>query len=192
MRILSLDLGNRSGFAVGVSGAKPRVESWLLKRPGDEPEVACRNLACTLRDNIQLENPELIVVERWLHPSVQPSADVVITHMLLHGVVEGLAGVFGIRTMRPTSAQFRSHFCGRSTAEPRSRGPKTARQKAASREATNNMVVKRAIMLGYLPFGSTDWDKASAVALWDWACATYARRVPKELVLFGEQPKDAP
>jgi hypothetical protein len=193
VKLISLDLGNRTGFGCGDAGAKPRLESWVLKRPGESVDVACRNFACTLRDNIQVENPDIIVAENWLHPSVQPSADTVITQMELHGALNAIAGVYGIRVARPTSAQFRKHFCGQSSAAaPRARGVKrSAKQQAADREATNRMVVKRAIMLGYLPHGSNDWDKASAAGLFDFAVATYARVPPKMLVMFGEQPSEA-
>jgi len=192
VRILALDLGNRTGFACGVAGGpKPRIESWLLKKVGQPVETSCRNLACSLRDNIQLENPDLIVAEHWLHPAVQPSADVIITQLQQHGVVEAIAGVFGIRVVRPTSAQFRTHFCGQSSAGTRRKGPRTERQKADDREATNMMVVRRAILLGYLPHGSTDWDKASAAGLYDYASAVYGRTPPRELILFGEQPREA-
>jgi len=188
MRLFALDLGNRSGFASGIAGgAKPRIESWLIKRPGQPVETACRNLACSLRDNIQLENPDIIIVEAWMHPAAQPSADVIITHMQLHGVVEAIAGVFGIRVERPTSAQFRKHFCGQSSAVGRSITRRNAKQREADRRATNEMVVKQAILLGYLPAGSTDWDKASAAGLFDYGAATFARARPRELVLFGER-----
>lgn len=159
----------------------------MIKRPGESVQTACRNLACTLRDNIRLESPDLIVTECWLPPAAQPSADVIITHLHLHGVVEGLAGVFGIRTERPAAATYRTHFCGQASAAPRRQQQRTYRQKIEDREATNVMVVKRAIMLGYLPGSSTDWDKAAAVAIWDYAAATYARTPPRELVLFGER-----
>jgi hypothetical protein len=192
VRIMALDLANRSGYACGIAGeGKPRLEAWVLKKQGEPVERACRNLSCTLRDRIQLENPDLIVVENWLHPAASRNADSTITHLHLHGAVEGIAGIFGIPTVKPTSAQFRTHFCGQSTAAPRRKIARTDKQKNQDREATNRMVVKRAIVLGYLSHGSDDWDKASAAALWDWACATYARKIPKELVLFGEQPADA-
>ena len=187
MKLIALDLGNRCGFACGNAGSKPRIESWVVKRKGEPVQVAVRNLACTLRDNIQFENPDIIITENWLDPSVQPSSDVVITQMLLHGAVEALAGVFGIRTERPTSAQFRKHFCGQASAAPRRQVRRTEKQKREDREATNMMVVKRAILLGYLPHGSADWDKASAAGLFDYGSAHYARTAPRELVLFGER-----
>jgi hypothetical protein len=193
VRLLALDLGNRCGFATGEAGGKPRVESWILKTPKQTPEVACRNLACSLRDEVRSEKPDVIVVEAWMHPAAQPSADVIITHMQLHGAVEAVAGCFGIRTERPTSAQYRKHFCGQSTAGAR-RPPaaRTPQMRQADRRATNDMVLRRAILLGYLPADSTDWDRAAAVALWDFGCAHFARRAPAELVLFGEQARAAP
>jgi hypothetical protein len=191
MKIAALDLGNRSGFACGIAGTKPRLESWLLKGRDEPVETACRNLGCTLRDNLKAEEPDLLVIEMWLAPVAQRSDRVIITHMMLHGVVEGLAGCFGIPTIRPTSAQFRKHFCGvSSAAAPRRKGTKrTEKQRAADREATNRMVVQRAILLGYLPRNSDDWDKASAAAMYDWASFTHGRVRPRELVMFGEAPR---
>lgn len=189
MKIIALDLAFRTGFACGVAGEKPRLESWRLKRPDDPMEVGVRNLGCTLRDNIQLERPDLIVVEHWLHPTASRSADATISQMHMHGAVEGLAGCYGITTAKPTPAQFRKHFCGvSSAAEPRRRGaPRTMYERNRDRDRTNTMVVNRAIALGYLPRGSTDWDKASAAGLYDYGCATYARKAPKRLVMFGEE-----
>lgn len=187
--ILALDLGARTGFAAGETGGKPRLESWVLKRAAEPIEVACSNLARSLRDNIRLERPDLIAVERYLPSAASQSAAATESQLQLHGVVLGIAGVFGIRVVRPTTAQFRLHFCGQANAAaPRRRGvERTKAQRAADREATNAMVVQRAILLGYLERGSTDWDKANAAGIWDWAAATYGRNIPKALVLFGER-----
>jgi hypothetical protein len=184
---MALDLANRTGFACGIAGEdRPRLEAWILKRPAESYEVATRNLAATLRDNIRIENPDAIVIEDFMNPAAQPSASTIVSQMFFHGAVEAIAGVYGVRTVRPTSSQFRVHFCGQASAAPKRNRPRTKAEQEADRVATNMMVVRRAILLGYLPRGSTDWDKASAAALWDWACATLARRAPTRLVMFGE------
>lgn len=187
MRIMALDLAARAGFCCGNAGSKPRVEAWILRRDGQTIHAACRNLACTLRDNIQLENPDLIVTEHWLALQQSRSAAAAIGQLLMHGVVDALAGIFDIKVERPETSTFRTHFCGQASAAPRRKGPRTNKQRAEDSHATNMMVVKRAILMGYLPHGSTDFDKASAAAMWDWACSTYARTPPRSLVLFGER-----
>jgi hypothetical protein len=55
----------------------------------------------------------------------------------------------------------------------------------AARGFINEAVLRRAILLGYLPEDSKDWDCANAAALWDYGCAKFARAVPKELVMYG-------
>ncbi|MDP2358669.1 MAG: hypothetical protein Q8M31_21800 [Beijerinckiaceae bacterium] len=187
MKIIALDLGSsRTGFACGVAGGHIRVEAWLLRRRGDAVRQAARNLGRTLRDNIQFENPDLIAVEDFLNPEAIKSPDAVIASLLMHGAVESIAGLWGIPVMSTAPGTIRKHFCGKASALPRSAGPKTSRQKAEAREATKQMVLKRAITLRYLPRDCVDYDKADACAIFDHAAHARAGHVRKELVLFGE------
>lgn len=186
MDIIGFDLGSyRTGFARGEAGSKPLVQTWLLRRKGDPMAVAARNLACTLRDQILLKLPDLIAVEDFLNPEAQNSADAAIAALGLHFSVQAVAGLWGIRVEATHPDTIRKHFCGRSSAMGRSRGPKTSKQKQEARDATKKMVIDRAVMLGMLPRGTTDNDKADACAVFDHASFTFARVAPKALVMFG-------
>jgi hypothetical protein len=189
MKILALDLDSyRTGFACGVAGSLPRVQTWLLRRRGEPVEMAVRNLGCTLRDNIQFEAPDLIAVEDYLNPVAQPSADAAIAALLLHGGVELLAGTYGIPVKRTHVDTIRRVFCGRSSFFPRTRGPKTSRQKAEARAATKAMVLRRAIDEGMLPHGCLDDDKGDACAVFRHAEIHFAKVAPKALIMFSEIP----
>jgi hypothetical protein len=189
MRIWTFDLGKRTGAAMGdPADGMPRIEAVTLRGTSDGPEVQARNLGCYLRDRLTFEKPDLIVIESALNPTASKSADATISQLLCHGALHALAGCYGIKVKIIAAATARKHFCGQASAAPRRAQPRTDKQKRDDREATNRMVVTRAIMLGYLPRGSDDWDKASAAALYDYAAAHYARVTPKSLVLFGDSP----
>lgn len=189
MLILALDLGRRTAIASGEAGSIPRVGAKALARPGEGPEEAAGELARWLRDEFVLGLPDLLAVEHWLHPSAQPSGDVVIMQMHLHGALRGIVGCYGVSVVMPTPDEVRRHFCGRASAMGRSRpgAPRDARQRAAARQATKDMVIDRAVLLGYLPKTVRDDDKADACALFDWASATHARRPVAGLRLYGER-----
>jgi hypothetical protein len=192
MRIAAFDLGSyHTGYANGIAGGDvmPAICVADLRKRGQPVWVAPGQLGIFVRDRFRVERPDLIVVEDYLNPAASRSADATIAQLLCHGSLYNTAAQYSIafRSVAPGTA--RAHFCGKaSAAEPRARGaaPKTSRQKNDDRERTNMMVVKRAIQLGYLPFGCTDWDKASAACLWDYGAAHFARAVPRELKLFSE------
>lgn len=185
MWILGLDLGTRrSGFGEGPAGdiGECRSGSVRLRREGQPMETAAANLGCFLRDRFVLRRPDLICVEHYLNPSAQKSADAAIGGLLLAGAVRAIAGCYGIRVEAPYDSTIRKHFTGKG------RAGETERAAAKdSRTATNEMVLRRAIALGYLPRDCRDWDRANAVAAFDYASAHFARRPPRELVMFGER-----
>lgn len=188
MLILSLDLGRRTGFAIGKAGTIPRVGAKLLARADENHEAGAAELGRFLRDMFVLEKPDLVVVEQEMNPSVQLSAAVVFWHLYLHGAVASICGCYsGIQIEKPTAATARAHFCGQASAAPkRARGhTRTAAERKADRDATNKMVFARAVLLGYLPPAPVDWDKASACALFDYAAARFARVGPSSLTMFG-------
>jgi hypothetical protein len=182
---MALDLAKRTGVATGIAGQRPRIEAVILRGKADGVAVQARNLGCFLRDRWTLEKPDMVIVEAPMNPAASESADATISQIYCHGALNALAGVYGIRVETVAASTARKHFCGKPSAAPRRSQPRTRTQKRQDREDTNNMVVRRAILLGYLPHGSTDWDKASAAALFDFASVTYARKAPERLVLFG-------
>lgn len=186
MKILALDIARTTGFCLGSSGdGKPRAWSERLVKKGEGYEDACGSIGRTLRDWLRVENPDLLVIESWLHPLAQPSGDAAIMQLHLHGAVRAVAACKGVPIRMPTPAEVRVHFCGKASAVKRTRGPKTPQEKAEVRKATKAMVINRAILLGYLPHGCTDDNAADAAALFDFACAHYARE-PAHIRLFNE------
>lgn len=191
MLILALDLAKRTGFAIGRAGETPRVGAKVLASKEEPVEAGAQELGRFLRDAFVLEKPDMIVVEHWLHPKANRSGDAVIWQMLLHGAVHGVLGCYrDVRFESPTPTEVRNHFCGRASAEARSRAPSSWRAKKAARDATKAMVIDRAIALGYLPKTRRDDDIADACALFDWASVRVGRAPPRSLVLFGEAPLD--
>jgi hypothetical protein len=187
MKIMALDLGKRSGVATGIAGGDlPRIEAVTLRGKADKPEAQARNLGCFLRDRWSIDTPELVVIESAMNPIASMSADATISQLYCHGALHALAGTYGVRVEIVAPQTARKHFTGKASAAPRRNAPRSLAQKRQDREDTNNMVLRRAIALRYLPHGSTDWDKASAAALFDFAAATFARAAPRELVFFGE------
>jgi hypothetical protein len=193
MLIFALDPGKRAGIAYGdPKDGLPTIEAVALRGRADDPEAAARNFGCYLRDKFVFRLPHLIVVEKFLSPAASKSADATISQLLCHGAVHALAGCYGVPVEAVAAASVRTHFCDRaSAAARRKRGtPRSLKQQRADREATNNMVLRRAIALRYLPHGCNDWDKASAASLWDWAAAHFCRWRPPELVMFDQDAPD--
>ena len=188
MRILAIDIGARAGIAIGDSDdPPPYVEAWQIRGKGEPHERGAANLACALDDILSRKPPELIAVEQYLSPVVQRSADVVTSHLLCHGAVEALAALYKIRIVRPSVNDIRRHFIGQATVRPRQKTQRSNRQRHDDRTELNDMVVQRAILLGYLSRDCDDWDKAAACAVWDYAAARYAKKTPSALMMFGER-----
>ena len=187
MKIMALDLGKRTGVATGISGGDlPRIEAVTLRGKADKAEKQARNLGCFLRDRWSIDTPDLVVIESAMNPVASKSADATISQLYCHGALHALAGTYGIRVEIARIQTARKHFAGKASAAQRRPGERSLLQQREDREATNNMVLRRAIMLRYLPHGCEDWDKASAAALFDYAAATFGRAAPRELVFFGE------
>jgi hypothetical protein len=143
-----------------------------------------------MRDWLRVESPDAIIVEDFLHPLAQLSADVVIQQLHFHGVVRALAACKSVPIRTVRADVVRVHFCGKKSALKITRGEKTPKQKADARKATKQMVLQRAILLGYLPRGASDDNAADAAAIFDWACHHVARTTPRELHLFEEPPRN--
>jgi hypothetical protein len=186
MILQAIDPGKQMGVATGRAGSIPRIEAVTLRGTKDPVEVQARNLGCFLRDRWALEKPDIVIIEATDNPAAYPSADAALSQIYCHGAVQALAGCYGIRVEKVAASTARVHFCGKASAAVRGKGPRTPQQKRDDREATNNMVLRRAIALRYLPHGSTNYDKASAACLFDFASATYGRVIPQRIVLFGE------
>jgi hypothetical protein len=173
VRIFALDPGVRAGFAEGESGTIPLSGAVRLKKQSEPIEKAAEQLGCFLRDRWSgpMGMPDLLCIEHWMQPGAQKNAAAAISSLLLAGAARAMAGVYGIRVEEPWAQTVRKHFCGKARLDDRGE--------------TNRMVLNRAIALGYVPRDCTDWDRANACALFDYAAATYGRVAPKSLVMFG-------
>jgi hypothetical protein len=176
MLMLALDTATVTGFAIGKPGSIPRSGSVRLKKPSEPRDVAPFNAYCFLRDMWTLEKPDLVVVEHFMNPAAQKSADAIILQIEVYGVVVALCRAYGIRYEAPQRMTVVKHFLGQ---QPRQ-----------EREALKAKIVSRAILLGYMPRDCRDQNRADACALWDYGSAHHCRTPPRELVMFGEQPSE--
>lgn len=178
MNILALDLGVRTGFAIGTAGhgLMPRSGARILKKPSEHRSVAFSNLIAWLQDTLHTERPDLVVREAPLALQAfrtlnNAAFTVRVTHGL-HGIVEGMCARFAIRCEEAADATVRKHFIGKAN--------------AGNRQATKAAVIQRCHVLGYMPKDASDDNRADACALFDFAAATYGNRRARELHLFGE------
>lgn len=185
MKILALDLGVKTGWALGVvagGSALPVSGTEILRTASEEADVGPAALADWLnkqwldkKGNWRKDRPDLVVKEqvmpfgRMLRGA--SSAKVMTSQIELHAAVKivcRLSSTKYIDVARPTILK---HFVG--TAKLDRKDGKLA-------------VIKQAKLLKYIPLSCDDEDRADAVALWDFAARTFARISPGELRLFGE------
>lgn len=187
MRILALDLARRMGVADGdstdIAKRRPaRVEAVVLR--GTSIEKRARFLGEWLADRMFGNRYDLIVTESPMNPAASKSDHSTIDQLYYHGCLQGAGAIYGVPVETAPIMAVRKHFCGVACAPPVRGRKRTVTEARAAREFINGAVIARAILLGYVPHGSTDWDQANAAALWDFACAKYARAMPAALALF--------
>lgn len=185
MMVWALDLATRTGYAYGVPGTVPTSGAVLLKKPKEPRAIALGNFIWWLNDKWSKHRPDLIVTESPMTLQgflcIHSSEDNVRMHHSLHGVVEGMAARFGLHDkiieVRPQT--YRKHFLGQAN--------------FGNRERTKWEMVLRARLLALIPKDCEDEDRADAVGIHDWACATHGRKSVStaHLHLFGERPKEA-
>lgn len=185
MRILSLDLAVRTGWAIGSPGAAPRCDVVRVKNPQQGVETGAEQMGRFIRDMclIASDRPELIVYEAPLpvfdshderngERTIRRSHESIVLPPMLAGAVHSIAACYGIDCFKVFPATIRKHFVGRAN--------------LGSRDATKRAVIDRCHLLGYLPRTDRDDNKADALALWDYAMAKWSRAAPRELHFFGE------
>ena len=191
MIVWGLDVATRTGFAFGSAGAKPVSGSVVLKKPSEETDVACGNLLFFLQDRWRDAKPGLVAVEAPFSGAAvhaqrdradedgkkrrgSSEAALRLAHEL-QGVVKAMCHVHGVRRVEVYPQTWRRHFIGKG--------------RLGSRDETKAAVIHRAHLLGLMPRESQDDNRADALGIQDWACATHARVPPRELHFFGETPR---
>ena len=173
MRVLAIDPATVTGFAIGGAGTVPRSGSARLKLPADHRVVASHNMRCLLRDLTALDKPDLVICEDFLNPAGHKSAAAAILGVGLFIIAEQWAYDRGYRFEAVNRSTVLKHFIGVG--------------RTGDRDVTKQAVIRRARLLKYIPVDCNDDNRADAVALFDYAGATFARVRPQPLVLFGEE-----
>jgi hypothetical protein len=177
--IFGFDLAVVSGVAEGRPGEKPTSYSVTLRQRNDPSYFVFSNLIAFLNDKFQAERPALVVKEAMLPLGallqLGMSESVVRVHAGLHATVEGMCGRFGVRWEDVRDGTYRKHFLGQS--------------RFGSRNETKAATVNRCHLLGLMPRDCNDNNRADALAIWDWAAATYGSRSASMMNfhLFGER-----
>lgn len=169
--IFALDLGVRTGFAVGAD-APARSGFVLLKSDQEPPRAALGNMIAWLNQEWTKARPALVVKEAPLplqgfKNAYNAEATVVLTYKL-HGIVEAMSHRFAIPLREAHPATIRKHFIGIG--------------RTGKRQDTKAAVIRRCQLLGYMPKECFDADRADAIAIWSF----FAAITPSKLYLFGE------
>lgn len=172
MNLLALDIATVTGFAQGEAGGMPLSGAVRLKRRDETAETAAFNVLAFLRDRFVLQRPDLVFAESYLNPAGHKSADAIILQIMCFGVAAATCKAYGVRFEHAAPSTIRKHFIGCAN--------------AGDRAKTKAMVLRQARLLKYIDHGCTNDNIGDAVAAWDYAAATFARRQPRALVLYGE------
>lgn len=187
--ILAFDPGTRTGWCRGAPGEKPQSGSVVLRQPKEELSALCHNIGAFFVDICRDREPDLVVWEEPMRPGAwfdickrigrpQNGESLTIQNglsMILHREC-ARKGITGIEVPRQDVMQ---HFTGRRSW---SSGPGAG----DGRENGKKQVIARAQLLGLIPVGCRDDDRADAVANHDYACALYGRKHASTLALFDE------
>ncbi|MCP4305652.1 MAG: hypothetical protein GY788_12380 [bacterium] len=172
MRIIGLDLGRLTGFASGTPGEKPKSFTVILSRPREGLAVQCGNLIAFLDRELR-DKPTALAKEAPF--SLAAFSDKAVAEAVvksaygLHAIVEGMCQRYGVTCHSVADSTVRKHFTGRG--------------RHGDRKATKQAVITRCIQLGYAPRDCKDEDRCDALAVFDWASATIAKK-PGAFQLF--------
>lgn len=178
--IWGLDLAVRTGVAIAAPGEPVQSRSIDLKKSNDHRAVAFTTLQKFLNQEFRARRPALIVKESMFALGAfqaKGSGEAVVRmHAGLHAIVEAMCGWFEVPWRDVADSTVRKHFIGAA--------------RTGSRETTKAAVVARCHLLNLLPHDCTDDNRADAIAVHDWACATFASKSAQmsRLYLFDEQP----
>jgi hypothetical protein len=163
--IYSIDLGQRAGFAVGAPGQVPRSGAVILKGKDDPRRTAHGNLIAFLDEQWSGAPPAMVVVVPpptiQAHVRMHHNESAPRLQYGLHAIVEGMCDRFGLALVEIHEDTVRKHFIGKG--------------RLGDRESTKLAVISRCHLLRLMPADCMDDNRADALALHDWACASYGR-----------------
>jgi hypothetical protein len=168
VKILALDIATSTGVAFGDSKGQPRAWTVHLGKAPDERRFA-NALRMTAKMIVENE-PELIVVEAAVGG---PKASAFLIGLL--ACVRGVAFDRGIPCHTVHLGTIRKHFLGKAL---------TTRdfphlKPVDAKKAIKARVIQRCGVVGW---SVDNDDEADALALWDYACATYAPKYQSKTV----------
>lgn len=160
--VLALDLAGRVGAAWGSPGGRPEATTVDIGRARSEDA----RLAAMIRETERLlttVQPDVLAYEA-------PVGGPTTSHFLVAvaGCFVGQAALMGYDPKSVAISSIRKHFLGRAL----STADYPGLSKARAKEAIKAAVIARCGALRWAP--RTD-DEADAMALWDYACATWGR-----------------
>lgn len=174
--ILALDLGSRTGVAFGAVGGQPSSYGLALRERRDPRARALSNLMQWLNVELFKARPTLIVKEAPMplqaFANVGNSQAAVLMAYQLGGVVEAVADAHRVELRDGHYATVRKHVLGKG--------------RMGQRDATKAAVIARCVLLGWLPRGCEDHDRADALFLWEWAQGAFFSRA-SALYLYGQE-----
>jgi hypothetical protein len=177
-----LDLGVSTGFAFGPAGAKPRAGFVILKRRGENQDIAFSNLIAWLYDEWTPRDgtrraPHVLACEKPMtlgaFSRVRSSEDNVLMHFGLRAIVLGMCRRFGVEAVPVGRSTVMKHFVGNG---------------GLNREDGKVACLARCRQLKLMRADQYSEDTADAVAVWDWLVSTRGGRMGalNELVLFPD------
>lgn len=182
--VLSFDLATRTGWAMGEPGrAVPMSGAVTLQKPKDDFGTMEQNIGALFVRLFSERTPSIVVWETPMTPEgwyricqqqgrMQNGASLIIQNVLA-GILRRECGRKEIPFVEVARQTVLKHYTGHARWGGRDPG------KAAA--------LRRAAIVGHMPHGSKDDDRADAIATWSWACGKYGGATPSEIIPF-EQP----
>lgn len=197
MKILALDPATHTGWCWGETDSAPK-SGWVDLRPnkGDPASLVPYRLMGFLRDVGSYGLPDLIVYEepiaigaltKFDRPQNEETAKM---PYYLESAIFIWCIAKNVEFRAVHQATYRAHFLGKG----RKTDPSLSKDK--KRLELKKLMLERAKLLGYIGkdrfptrADASDglYDQADACGLWDYAAATWGKRIERELHMFGEQ-----
>jgi Holliday junction resolvasome RuvABC endonuclease subunit len=164
--ILALDPAEyKIGWAVGESGALPKVGLFKLRTKDERTEDAIERFAKWLEDMLAEHAVQLLTVEQYLPSGAlkgHTTSDTRDGAIMLNAAARTVAALTGVPFRSIPPATIRVHFIGKAS--------------MGDRTATKAAVIRQAKLLGYVDRNCTEDNICDACALFDFASSHFANR----------------